>query len=77
MSAHTLVNLLNELGKAIKCYPRILSLFPNKFNKFNNTEAWMQVWRENVKILSYYATLLCASFHNIIKMCKSLVVYGC
>ena len=36
MSAHVLLNLLNELGK-----PRILSLFRNKFNKFNNTGARM------------------------------------
>ena len=34
MSAHVLLNLLNELGK-----PRILSLFRNEFNKFNNTGA--------------------------------------
>ena len=36
MSAHDLLNLLNELGK-----PRILSLFRNKFNKFINTGAGM------------------------------------
>ena len=36
MSAHVLLNLLNELGKRIKC---ILSLFRNEFNKFNNTRA--------------------------------------
>ena len=32
MSAHVLSNLLNQL-------PRILSLFHNEFNKFNNTRA--------------------------------------
>ena len=39
MSAHVLLNLLNELGKSDKmlCKPNILSLFPNEFNKFNNT----------------------------------------
>ena len=36
MSAHVLLNLLNELWK-----PRILSLFRNEFNKFNNTRARM------------------------------------
>ena len=41
MSAHDLLNLLNELGKSDKMLnkPRILSLFHNKFDKFNNTGA--------------------------------------
>ena len=39
MSAHVLLNLLNELGK--RGIPRILSLFRNKLYKFNNTRAWM------------------------------------
>ena len=35
MNAHDLLSLLNELGKAdkIRCLPRILSHFPNEFNK--------------------------------------------
>ena len=39
MSAHVLLNLLNELGKRDKMrgLPSILSLFHNEFNKFNNT----------------------------------------
>ena len=43
MSAHVLLNLLNELGKRNKMrgLPSILSLFRNKFNKFNNTRARM------------------------------------
>ena len=43
MSAHVLLNLLNELGKRDKMrgLPRILSLFHNEFNKFNNTGARM------------------------------------
>ena len=43
MSAHVLLNLLNELRKRDKMrgLPRILSLFLNKFNKFNNTGARM------------------------------------
>ena len=43
MSAHVLLNLLNELGKSDKMrgLPSILSLFPNEFNKFNNTRARM------------------------------------
>ena len=41
MSAHVLLNLLSELGKSDKKrgLPNILSLFRNKFNKFNNTGA--------------------------------------
>ena len=43
MSAHVLLNLSNKLGKRNKMrgLPSILSLFPNKFNKFNNTRAQM------------------------------------
>ena len=43
MSAHVILNLLNELGKRDKMrgLPSILSLFRNEFNKFNNTRARM------------------------------------
>ena len=43
MSAHVLLNLLNELRKIdkIRGLPSILSLFRNEFNKFNNTGAQM------------------------------------
>ena len=43
MSDHDLLNLLNELGKRERMLglPSILSLFRNKFNKFNNTGARM------------------------------------
>ena len=43
MSAHVLLNLLNELGKSDKMrgLPSILSLFRNEFNKFNYTRARM------------------------------------
>ena len=67
MSAHVLLNLLNELGKRDKMrgLPSILSLFRNEFNKFDNTRARMldsiyhmtntlksHFWRKNVIILS-------------------------
>ena len=67
MSAHVLLNLLNELGKRDKMrgLPSILSLFRNEFNKFSNTRARMldsiyhmtntlksHFWRKNVMILS-------------------------
>ena len=34
MTAHVLLNLLNKLGKKIRCeaLPSVLSVFPNKFN---------------------------------------------
>ena len=66
MSAHVLLNLLNELGKRDKMrgLPSILSLFRSEFNKFNNTRARMldsiyhmtnslnyHFWRKNVMIL--------------------------
>ena len=37
MSAHVLLNLLNELEKKLRCeaVPSILSVFPNDFNKFD------------------------------------------
>ena len=43
MSARVLLTLLNKLGKRDKMrgLQRILSLFRNKFNKFNNTRARM------------------------------------
>ena len=43
MSYHVVSNLLNKLGKRDKMrgLPSILSLFRNKFNKFNNTGARM------------------------------------
>ena len=43
MSAHVLLILLNKFGKRdqIRGLPSILSLFHNKFNKFNNTRAQM------------------------------------
>ena len=43
MSAHVLLNLLNKLRKRDKMLglPSILSLFRNKFYKFNKTGAQM------------------------------------
>ena len=67
MSAHVLLNLLNQLGKRDKMrgLSSILSLFRNEFNNFNNTRARMldsiyhmtntlkfHFWRKNVILLS-------------------------
>ena len=70
MSAHVLLNLLNELGKRDKMrgLPSILSLFRNEFDKFNNTRVFMldsiyhmtlkylksHFWCENVKSFPYF-----------------------
>ena len=44
MCAHAVLNLLNELGEKDKMrgFAKHLSVFPNGFNNFNNTGAWMQ-----------------------------------
>ena len=79
MSAHVLLNLLNELGERDKMrgLPSILSLFRNEFNKFNNTRARMldsvyhmtnslksHFWRKNVMILSS-CTQRCYGRNNV------------
>ena len=79
MSAHVLLNLLNELGKRDKMrgLPSILSLFRNEFNKFNNTRARKLdsiyhmtntlkslFWRKNVIILSL-CTQRYYGLHNV------------
>ena len=55
MSVHVLLNLLNELGKRDKMQRLsiILSLFRNKFNKFNNTEAHMldSIYQMTLKLI--------------------------
>ena len=56
MSAHVLLNLLNELGKRDKMQglPSILSLFRNEFNKFNNARARMldSIYHMTIRLLS-------------------------
>ena len=79
MSAHDLLNLLNELGKSDKMrgLPSILSLFRNEFNKFNNTRARMSdsiyhmtstlkshFWHKKVIIVSL-CTQRCYGRHNV------------
>ena len=79
MSAHVLLNLLNESGKKDKMrgLPSILSLFRNEFNKFKNTRARMlasiyhmtntlksHLWRKIDIILSLCAQR-CYGRHNV------------
>ena len=75
MSAHVLLNSLNELGKRdqMRGLPSILSLFRNWFSKFNNTRARMldSIYHMTLRnlisavkrynFLSMYATLLWTS----------------
>ena len=65
MSAYVLLNLLNKLGKRDKMrgLTSILSLFPNSFNKFNNTGAAML---DSI----YHMTL--EFLKNIVFFCKKL-----
>ena len=80
MSAHVLLNLLNELGKRDKMrgLPSILSLFRNEFNKFNNTRARMldsiyhmtntlkpDFWRKKKVIILPLCTKGCYGRHNV------------
>ena len=79
MSAHVLLNLLNELWKRYKMrgLPSFLPLFRNEFNKFNNTRTRMldsiyhmtntlksHFCRKNVIILSL-CTQRCCGRHGV------------
>ena len=88
MSAHVVLNLLNESGKRDKMLglPSILSLFRNEFNKFNNTGAPMldsiyhmalksHFWRENVNILPSFMLRYNEHHYVSLLICKPLVVY--
>ena len=61
MSAHVLLNLLNELGEKIRCeaLPSILSVSPNEFNKFNNTGARMQDSIYHMTLKSHFISKFC------------------
>ena len=84
MSAHVLLNSLNELRKSDKMQglPSILLLFCNGFNKFNNVSFYLSFdikitlkshfWCKKFVIMC--TTLLWTSFH-VTKICKPLVVY--
>ena len=75
MSAHVLLNLLNELGKRDKMrgLPSILSIFRNEINKFNarfylSYDVWITLkflfCRKQVIILSL-RTQRCYGRHNV------------
>ena len=81
MSAHVLLNLFKKLRKSDKMrgLPSILSLFCNKFNKFNNTRARLlsSIYHITLKItqnhifglkLSIFCHLLRNVIMNVIKL---------
>ena len=61
MSAHVVLNLLNELGKKIRCQavPSMLLVFPNEFNKFNNTGTRMQDSSYHMTLKSHIISKFC------------------
>ena len=85
MSAHVLLNLLNELGKRDKMrgLPSILSLFRNELNKFNNTKARMldSIYHMTFKLIknrifgvktSRFCHLLCNVIMDVITFPENL-----
>ena len=61
MSAHVLLNLLNELGKTIRCkaVPSILTVFHDEFNEFNYTGARMQDSIYHMTLKSHFISKFC------------------
>ena len=55
MSAQVLLNLLNKVGKKIRC-----EAFPNEFNKFSNTGASMQVSIYHMTLKSHFVSKFCS-----------------
>ena len=64
MSGHVLLNLLNELGKKIRC--EALSDFPNDFNSFNNTGAWMQDSIYHMTLKSHFSSKFVLKRHDLV-----------
>ena len=72
MSAHVLLNLLNELGKRDKMrgLPSILSLFRNEFNKFNKTRARM------LDSIYHMALRLLRNLNSVVKRYTFVIMYA-
>ena len=64
MSGHVLLNLLNELGKRdqMRGLPSILSLFNNKFNKFNKT------WAQMLDSIYHMTLILLWNLFSVVKL---------
>ena len=63
---HVLLNLLDDLGKKIRCeaLPSILSVFPNEFNKFNNTGAGTQDYIYYMTLKPHFISKFCTKPHD-------------
>ena len=85
MSAHVSLNLSNELRKRDKMWglPSILSLFRNKFNKFNNMGEQMldSIYHMTLKLLkkhifgvkmSRFCHILCNIIMDVISLRTNL-----
>ena len=61
MSDHVSLNLSNELWEKIRCevVPTILWVFPDAFNKFNNTRARMQDSIYHMTLKSHFISDIC------------------
>ena len=61
MSSHVLLNLFNELWEKIRfeALPSILSVIPNKFNKFKNTGTRMQDSIYHMTLKSHFINKFC------------------
>ena len=79
MSAHVLLNILNELGKRDKMrgLPSILTLFRNEFNQINNTRRMLDSIYHMTKmaldlrqnfISAHYLENKLTEFHQILYM---------
>ena len=81
MSAHVLLNLLNELGKRDKMrgLPSILTLFRIEFNKFNNTRARMldSILSYNIKITSksHFCRKNVLIFHYVSNVVMDVIMF--
>ena len=80
MTAHVLLNLLNELGKRDKMrgLPSILSLFRNEFNKFNNARAQMldSIYRmTKIPLKSHFCCKTLQFCHNVRNVVIGVVTF--
>ena len=77
MSARVLLNSFNELKKRYKIrgLPSILSLFCNKFNKFNNTRARMldYIYQMTLRLHVLWNLISALKFYNFVIMYAMLL----
>ena len=82
MSAHVLLNLLNELGKSDKRrgLPSILLVFRHEFNKFNNTRAQMldSIYHMTLKLIkNHIFGVKLSRFYHLLRNIITLMKISC